>query len=166
MLESRAPRQRMLTPSVKTYELMRWAETMADFKAKVDSGEVTGPTGGLGYPDPEIYPLVHSLNVLEGIVTMQSCSGHRHDGEGEESMWSGQLWIAMCHPVWSRYINHVDDMLAFSDIERASLIFLQGEMDVADIIFQGLNKSEAQLERSGTIIYNFFEGITSGGWFQ
>lgn len=159
-------RGRMLNPTIKEYEMRKWRESVAEFEEGKARGEITGDTGGLGYPDPDVYALVDSLNRLDGIVTMQSCSGHRHEGEGSESMWSGQLWIAMCHPVWSRYVNHVDDMLEFPDIERASLLFLKGEMDVADIIFQGMNKGENELRRSGTIIYNFFENITSGSWYQ
>lgn len=156
-------RTRTLTPELKKQILYRWVKTQGEFLVAKGLGAIPENPGGMGYPDPEMFTVCDRLNSLPGIVTMQSCAGHVHPGEepGVEAMWSGQLWIGMSEPVRARYISRIDELLIHSYyIERCKIIFMLDQIDVADIIFAGMNRGPSAFADSVDIIYDFFHSIT------
>lgn len=146
---------RQLTPLLKAQTLERWEETKADFERQRQAGTLPAVTGGLGYPDPEVYELCDRLNRIDGIVTVQSCSGHCHEGE-EVSLWSGQLWIRLNTAMRNAYVTWAPELLETKQIERAGLLFSHDDGDVADIIFAGLNVDQDTLSASAEAIVQFF----------
>lgn len=155
---------RVLTPDAKIEIMQDWQVAKVEFVYAKGRGEVPEMTGGLGYPDPDIYNLVDALNMIDGICVMQSCSGHLHPGEkpGENAMWSGELWIAMSAMTRTAYVASIHRLLLYNCIEMARLIFLRDHQDVASIIFDGLNKCQDDFEYSQHCILKFFREI--GRW--
>lgn len=61
-----------MTQDEKREELRSWEVA----KKNRAANPPTGFTGGVGYPDPEIYAYVDRLNGLHRLATLQSCAGH------------------------------------------------------------------------------------------
>lgn len=155
---------RVLTPEAKIEVMRTWEDTKIAFSEIKERLEVPEQTGGLGYPDPEVYSFCDELNKIDGIVTSQSCSGHLHKGEtpGETSMWQGELWIAMSSITRTAYVNSIHRLQLYPCIDRTSLVFIKNWYDQADLVFDGMNKGQEAFIYSQSCILQFFREI--GRW--
>lgn len=143
---------RYLTPREKILTVSRWLEYRS-------SHEIPEDAGGRGYPDPEVFPLTDQINNIDGVCTIQSCSGHISKDliEGEPCLWNGQLWLRLSEPMMHRAVACIYDLTyCRPNIERVQVIF-DRDGDVLDISFVGLNKDAASLEESGRIIVDFLK---------
>jgi hypothetical protein len=150
-----------LTSLQKVQALQHWEFVKADYLREKDAGMLPAVTGGLGYPDPEVFDICDRLNRIAGIVTLQSCSGHRQSVVDDVSLWSGQLWIGMTAWIRDRYVALAPGLAALPMIERVGLLFHHEVTDVADITFAGLNVSAEALTESAGVIVGFFEHLVS-----
>ncbi len=140
--------QRYLTRKEKDDVLARWRQQCAS--ATHDCGA--------GLPDPPIVPWCQKLNSIEGLCTIQSCSGHGPDGQGYRS--SGHLWLRLSAPMMQRYIEEGGDLAADKDhIERAGLFYDSAGAQVAFIEFRGAE--QGKLDESAAAIYEFFRALSS-----
>jgi len=185
-----APRKdmwsRFLTPEEKAIQLARWEALKAEFADALAAGELLmqhedgskinvfgEDLSGRGFPDPETYALCDELNTIEGICTIQSCSGHRvayaEDGtvmaNGEvvgPTLWAAQLWLRLSRPMRDLVIERGDMLKALPGIERVQLMFADWG-DTLDIVFDGLNAGAdyadglRKLQASGRAIREFLK---------
>lgn len=152
---------RFLTDAEKQGHLEYWCKVRADFSANPPACD----PAGMGYPDRETYELTDRLNALEGVCTVQSCSGHRVgarnvvNGEPAESLWCAQLWLRLSEPLFWAFIRNAEHLAARKPhIERVNFLFDPWE-GVADLQFQGLNVGADALEESGQVVDDFFRTL-------
>lgn len=152
---------KFLTADEKDFHLANWHA--------VRSGErPAGDLAGLGWPDLEIYELTDRLNAIDGLCTVQSCSGHPRARIRE---WSapGQLWIRLNEAQFQHTLAHVDELIARQPVtvqngkpfcenqDHWSVSYLFERQDgVLDLKFPGLDVGPEALAESSDIIAGFF----------
>lgn len=166
---------RYMEPAGKARELLDWSAAKADR----DAAPPQGFTGGIGYPDPEIYAHVDRINGLSRVCTVQSCAGHvctkrlhcdwcGHDraqsgfwpGDGGQfsepatHVWNGQLWLwlELRMAVW--FYQHAQQLADLPCVEKLSIVFVDG-CEYVDIQFKGAG--HGQLDSSLSAICRFLE---------
>lgn len=162
---------RYMTPQGKSDELQSW------FKAKADriANPPVGFTGGIGWPDPEIYEHVERLNRLSRLCTLQSCAGHRcttelhcdycdnqstgtAKGVSIEDLghvWNGQLWLWPDEKLGSWFVQHAPELASMPGIEKVSVLWHVEGREIVDIQFRGAG--HGVLDESMAIVCAFFE---------
>ncbi len=142
-----------LTPEAKVQVLAEW-------QAAKD-----GPrgAGGSGFPDDAIIPLCDQLNGLDGICTLQSCSGHPRT---RTQRWAspGQLHVWLDEWCFVRFLLVADDIARMPLIDDVCVLF--GRWDdaraVVSIFFLGADKGAHVLARAIQDIYLLFSVLSRG----
>lgn len=168
-----------MTPHLKTLELVGWDAA----KRAREEARPVGFVGGHGYPDPEIYDFVDSLNAIHRLCTLQSCAGHRcgdppdccslcvQEGmvapEQSEHVWNGQLWLWPDEKLGRWFLQNAPRLAALPNIEKVSVLWHVDGREIIDIQFKGMGhaKHEGQphataravFGTSMTLICAFFE---------
>lgn len=160
---------RYLTQDWKLVELKAWEAAKRERAEKPP----TGFTGGLGYPDPEIYPFVDRLNRLHRLCTLQSCAGHRcvrgnscvycaASGAGAVGEWpedthvmNGQLWLWPDAKLGPWFQQAAPGLAALPGIEKLSVFWHVEGREIIDIQFRGAG--HGSLAESMGIVSAFFE---------
>lgn len=91
--------------------------------------------GRPGDPDPDIVPWCNRINALQGICTLQSCAGHRDNGNIVTR--PGHLWLWM-----DRLTSKIFDASAFElarhrNVERVERLYTAWGQEIASITFAG-----------------------------
>ncbi len=150
-----------LTKDEKQKRTAEWVEKRERFKSyglRADED-----TAGTGYPDPAIYELTDRLNKLEGICTVQSCSGHPRLGGDAKRKWSapGQLWLRLDKHMFDRFIHHAQKFVGYEEIEEVVIRWgREREGPIVEINFKGLDVSVVSLSKSSDLIVEWMEGLT------
>lgn len=134
---------RFLTPEEKEDELRRFRE----LRATPEAYRTAHPdaAGGEGYLDPEILPLCDALNEIPGLVTVQSCCGHRYMAPTElEPGWvihPGILWLRMSEDLARSFEAEVGRLLSSEMIHRVSKLYAyeggRRPHEVVEVLFSG-----------------------------
>ena len=95
------------------------------------------------------------LNAIEGLCTVQSCTGHT-DAEGFRS--SGHLWLKLSAPMMREFIDSACELAANDDcIERVGLTFTPN-CSYAVVEFAGMERGK--LGESMTAIVDYFRELS------
>ncbi len=111
------------------------------------------PNDGLDLP---LVPYLKRLNLVDGVLTIDSCSGHPAPYDE-----CGVLWIRLSEKKYSRFLSRVHELTDFVDDLYVKLYFARfnGEpCDIVEIRFRGLgfvDNIEPVLEH----ITAFFENL-------
>lgn len=86
--------------------------------------------------DPGLRSWLDRINALPGLVTVQSCGGHRKG----ELMTSGHLWVRMTKEATSRFEEMALELAAYDCIEDVGRHYKSWGQEVVEIIFQGAER--------------------------
>lgn len=160
-----APRSRYLTPAEKEVEVRDWLTVRAEFIAgrNWDGKPIpAGDLGGYGYPDVPMFRWTDKLNALDGVCTVQSCSGHwTHDG-GPAQHHDGQVWLRLSGSLTRAFERHAMQLAAEPCIRNLRTIYLPDGHQVVDIVF--VSDGGIVMDSSLMVILDFFEGLIAGDW--
>lgn len=146
-------KRRYLTPSEKAEQIAAWHQQRADFENQRPT--LNRDPAGLGFPDPEIYNLTDRLNAIEGVCTVQSCSGHVIGIQ--DVQWNANLWLRLSEPITEQFLECVSDLTEERPaVERVALVFGPPEGEIVEIVFEGLNVGAEAFAEAGDIIVAFF----------
>lgn len=133
--------------------------------------------GGMGYPDPEVFDLTDRLNAIDGVCTVGSCSGHKHDFTDPEeiardTLWCGAVSLRLSEPMMHRFMRDVEQLTRWNLYIDSACVWFGAGGDRVDIQFAGLNggtqhgssgESPTQvLSTSSEIIVSFFTSLHAG----
>lgn len=90
--------------------------------------------------DPGLRPWLNRINALPGMVTVQSCGGHRKS----ELMTSGHLWVRLTEEATSRFEEVALDLAAHDCIEDVGRHYKDWGQEVLEITFQGAERGRLQ----------------------
>ncbi len=135
---------RYLSESGKSEELSYW-------RGLLDQGGAGGP----GSPDRGMIPWCDRINAIDGICTLQSCSGHDDRENGIRS--AGHLWLWLSAQKSSAFKKRAFELAQNATIERISTIYQPWGREVVQIEFRGA--PEGQLESSGQTILAFLTSL-------
>lgn len=118
--------------------------------------------------DEGMLPYLERINAMRGLVTLQSCAGHKgvstFEGEQYDCIESGHLWLRMDVTRHAHFYAMISCLACSPLIERVSLLFLpkkpgqpEGVENVAEIIFRG--RGTGQFEEAMEWIINFLETL-------
>jgi hypothetical protein len=139
--------------------------------------KVEGRVGiGPGFLDEEMLPHLDRLNALEGICTVQSCTGHIKDNTLKREEGPGCLWLRLSRDMRDSFEENLSVLeeqfkKQFEGILYANFwaemlygrqyVEVPGEeRPVLALSFPGKNLSEQAFETSMKIIVDFFEGLS------
>ena len=136
--------ERWLTPDRKAQILEAFNETR------------TLPYGcGIGGPDEDVLPFCDRLNLIQPIVTLQSCAGHvRPSGYVDMA----HVWIWMDSKMTRLFDQVAIGLVANnSEVERVAKIYSSWGQEFFEIMFQG--NELGLLDNSTLIIYAYLESV-------
>jgi len=143
---------RFLNEEWKQYHLQEWENERKSPRDPRDAG-------GHGWADPEVFDLCDALNVLPGIVTLQSCCGHmlKDAQDGSEYRHHAKFWIWL-DPDRSRLFDERAHELTCRGphIERVARLYML-DRTIAAITFHGMEMG--RLDQSAKDILDFFRRI-------
>jgi hypothetical protein len=161
-------RMRYMTQAAKVEELLAWE---AAKRARAENPPTTF-TGGLGYPDPEMFAWCDRLNALSRLCTLQSCAGHRctpalqcsyceseaaRTGfDPDAHVWNGQLWLWPDEKLGRWFQHAAPELAALPGIEKVSVFWHVEGREIIDIQFEGAGHGKLGATVGG-IICAFFE---------
>lgn len=95
-----------------------------------------------GYRDLDegLRPWLDRINALPGLVTLQSCAGHK-DGP---YFHSGRLWVRLTQEATSRFEEVAMELAAHDCIEDVGRHYKNWGQEVVEITFQGAEKGRLQ----------------------
>lgn len=149
---------RYLTDAAKAEALAEWERLKASPRPLDDPG-------GLGLPDPEIIPYVDALNAIEGVCTLQSCSGHREDrSRGVDA--PGHLWLWLSEPMSRAFDRRAFELASSPMLEAVRRDYSEWGQEIVSLTFAGAERD--LLPESGQSIIRFFHSCreTISGSFQ
>lgn len=144
------PDSAFMTEGAKAAELWRYQEYLKYWE------EQGFPVkGGVGWPDPEMLPWVEKINRIDGLCTLQSCSGHANKDKGH---WAaGRLWLWMAREKWEAFQGLALDLAQEPTIERVASLYQPYGRVVIDLTFEGL--ACGTLEESMDIILKYLQSM-------
>lgn len=165
--------QRHLTPEAKVRELLAWERARTEFLAGPPPDRFIG---GHGYHDPPIFPHVDALNAIDGVCTLQSCSGHRctaashcswcaentditAGGDEGAHVSSGQLWLWLSGRMSRRFHQRVFYLAMQPLVEKVSVHYHVEGKEIVDLVFRGHGTGE--LDSAMRVIVPFFQELSS-----
>lgn len=144
--------------------------TLAYFaKRRVDLRSPSEP-GGDGTQDPEVLPLCDRINALDGLCTVQSCSGHRQRQPGGKSAWASEacVWLRVSCAWHDALLSAGFDLAALRNVYDVAAHFDRVDGAVWRINFAGLDVEERPtqtVKESVDRLARFFEGLAPlAGW--
>lgn len=140
---------RYLTPQEKERVLSEREDNLRRW------GERGGPEGGdLGYPDPAVIPICEEINRVPGIVTIQSCAGHR---KAHGYLTAGHLWLRLDRENSGRFDARAFDLARHPLIESVKRVYAAWGQEIATIAFAGNERDS--LPESSTVLLNFLRAL-------
>jgi hypothetical protein len=112
--------------------------------------------GGRGYVDPDIVPLCDALNRLDGVCTLQSCSGHSAD-QADGILYSGLIWLRLGSEMGRRFDATAHQLASHPVIERVGKIYWEDGKETITIAFRG--NEAGLLAVSAKVILTYFETL-------
>lgn len=140
---------RYLTSSDKDRVLGEWSGELADWR---DRGSLTG--ADLGYPDPDILPVCDAINGIPGVVTLQSCAGHR---TRSGVCYPAHFWLWMSERMADRFRETALDLATNPLMERVATLYSSWGQEIADITFSGNDCNV--LTQSAPTVVEFLRGL-------
>lgn len=144
-----------LNPAEKRQRVTRWLRRRT--RPRPD-----GDLAGRGWPDPDVFELTDRLNALEGVCTMQSCSGHPQQevAPGAWSVFVGFLWLRLSEAMFTAFIERAPHLAADPNVEQVGVMWgAEATRPVVQILFHGLDKDEETFQLTSDVIVGFFEGL-------
>ena len=121
-----------------------------------------------GEVDEAISPLLKLINSRPGMVTVQSCSGHRgtFDGEAWRNVSDGHVWIRMTENVSSAFERVAHSLCAEASIIQVALVWGRydspdGNRPLWEVVFGGLSESATALGEAADTIARWTGALES-----
>jgi hypothetical protein len=155
---------RYLTPEAKAQVMERWAETRADAETNGYTGDLDRSVepghqsrkGGCGYVDRGVLDLCDRLNALDGVVTLQSCEGHRYpNGDESFSENAAGLWLWLDRSRAREFYERAASLAEHPRIEQIRFLWGIEGREIVDVIFDGV--SRGKMHESSDVIVSWFE---------
>lgn len=113
--------------------------------------------------DRNVWPMLNRLNVLPGVVTVQSCQGHKRKTYVNEA----HVAVRLSRRVWFRALRSMGDILTVPEVEEVCIRPFCDEKPGLrgpwlNVIFQGCQRSRASYERGATAICRWLENAAGG----
>jgi len=114
--------------------------------------------------DKDIIPLCDALNELEGVCTIQSCSGHFGITNPDSSHYiqKAHLWLRLDKETALKFYEHVFELADNKLIEVVEILFHPKDVwggVIVSIIFEGNNSGK--LLASSDVILPFFSELVN-----
>ncbi len=149
---------KFLTPAQKAHTLAAWKKKLADLPADFPAEGLPG----MGWPDPPMAYWCDLINMLPGVVTDQSCTGHRF---AADHLTDGELWLLLDRRAASRWERWAPRLALYSWITSVGRRYSEYGPDVFTVTFLGLGHGKAALESSMTLILEFLADLTKRPWW-
>lgn len=136
-------------------EKRRHLETWQRLRGQYD--DFTRP----GTPDPDIYELVSRINDLQGVVTVQSCAGHRADEPKADGMnpRPAILWLRLSASMYRAFVARASELANDPLVEDVTIRYGREPLGpVAEIIFVG--QERGRLHQSGETVLSFLTSLS------
>ncbi len=140
---------RFLTPECKAIEMEAWQQILKKWAA---AGRPHRPD--VGTPDASIIKWCDRINEIDGVATLQSCTGHLLKNDYQSG---GHLWLWLDEQKSNLFRRNAFALALTPDklIEQVSIIFSSWGQEVAEIVFRGMNCSPDVFNESMRAIYSF-----------
>ena len=119
---------RYLTEPEKARALESWFGVLHDLPWQPGNA-----AGDRGDPDADMIPWCMRLNRLAGVVTLQSCSGHRRG----DYLEPGHLWLWFSRTVDGRFAKQAHALAASPTIEDVSRLYKPDGREIVALTFRG-----------------------------
>lgn len=143
-------------------------DILQDLQKQYDSAKNDDTNDGL---DISIIPLLKKLNIVEGIVTLQSCAGHSRESEENGVITTyydnACLWIWPSEEMAKKFYEEAYRLAGCPGLERLWTLYSSWGQEIIEISFAGCIKEECDSkpyregnhERIKEHILSFFKSL-------